>query len=727
MHNLIFNILYNNDENLENNSEYFHFVVYPPASNYNDLVINEIMYAPTNGEPEWLEIFNKSNKSLNLKNWSFSDANTRIKIIKEDEFLDPGYYLIISKDPSIFNFYSVPCEVIITNLPSLNNSGDAAVIKDSLGALIDSISYHPSWGGNLNGKSLERISAAEESNNEENWKSSESNNKATPGKINSVSNKIFDLAINLIKPEKNYVIIGEPFQFNLKVKNTGLNPSSNYTIKIFKDINKDSLPQGNEFLQQHNGSPISTKDSSSFSFSLDNIIKGRNIFIALIETENDDDLDNNIIYIDITGIEIVEERNDIVINEFMYAPTNSEPEWIELYNRSNKIINLKNYSIADDKDTLNVIESFAALNPGEFFVIAKDTTISNFYNLDSKYQINKFPSLNNSGDKIILLDSINRVIDSLEYSSSWGGKEGRSLERINVENSSIDSSNWKTSKTKQNGSPGKINSVTQKDFDILAAGILFSPEFPLTNDNVNISVKILNTGLNNAIFKIKLFEDTNLDSLPDVLINTSPDFNLAAGDSNIIPINYMINNLQTKKGLLVMAVFSKDQDTSNNSVYSTIKPGYSESSIIINEIMFYPSGGEPEWIEIFNNTNIKINLNGWTISDVITTPAISKITGQHFIKPKSYFVISRDSSIINYHRKISSDIMILNLPVLNNDMDGIVIKDDRKFTIDSVFYYKDWNRKQGYSFERISFGTSSNLSSNWGSSTDIELSTPGRS
>ncbi len=725
-YNLILKIVYNEDDNLNNNTKYFSFVVYPPGSNYNDVVINEIMYAPSSGEPEWVEIFNKTGSSINLKSWIFSDAGNSIKITKEDKYLNSSAYLVISKDSSIQDFYSIPSDIIAVNLPSLNNTGDAVVLKDSLGVIIDSLIYSPSWGGNLNGKSLERVSINDKSTGEENWKTSESKFKATPGIINSVSQKIYDLTIKINKTKNEYVIVGETFQINLKIKNIGLNRSSNYILKVFNDVNKDSIPQVNELFNQLSGNPLNSNDSSLIKIDIQNISEGKNYFILSIEAENDDDLENNIAFAQVTGVKINEIRNDIVINEIMYAPSNSEPEWIELYNRSNKVINLKNYSFADDKDTIKVIDHFIVINPGEYFIVSDDSSIKNFYNIQSKYSVKNFPSLNNNSDKIILLDSIKRVIDSVEYYSLWGGNNGKSLERIDPGKFSTDSSNWKTCKDKMPGTPGRINSVTQKNFDILASEIIFSPQFPVPNDNVKISTKIINIGKSDAIFKIKLFEDTNLDSIPDILINTSDNFNLASGDSIIIQINYVINNLKTKMGFFVVAVYMPDQDTSNNSIYSIIKPGYPERSVIINEIMYNPSGGEPEWIELFNTTDNTINLNGWFISDIVTTPAISQIKNDHFIPPKSYIIIARDSSIFNYHRVITSEIITINLPVLNNDADGVVLRDDRKFTIDSVFYNKDYGGKTGHSIEKISFEAASNLASNWGNSTDIELSTPGR-
>ncbi len=293
----------------------------------------------------------------------------------------------------------------------------------------------------------------------------------------------------------------------------------------------------------------------------------------------------------------------------MYAPNSNEGEWIELYNRSSKIINIKNYQISDNRDTVKIINDSTVLNPGDYFVIAADSSILNYYNIPSSYVITNFPSLNNSGDKLILVDSLNRTIDSLEYISSWGGKNGKSLERINADNSSTDSTNWKTSISRFNGTPGFINSVTQKDNDIELSDILFSPEFPAFGDDVSFSIKVKNPGNNNAVFTLKFYEDTNLDSIPDHLIESQNQITLDSKDSVILSINYTLHNIQTKKQFYAEVIFSNDQDTTNNYLLKYVKPGYPEKTMVINEIMYTPQLGEPEWIEIYNSSNDSINLN----------------------------------------------------------------------------------------------------------------------
>ena len=723
---IIAKVIFNNDENTTNNQLIISLTVFPPGNNYNDLVVNEIMYAPSSGEPEWIELFNRSSSAVNLKKWEISDLSTTVTITPVDNFIQPGEYIVLTKDSSISNFYNVPSEIIEINIPSLNNTGDAIVIKDTLNVLIDSVLYSPDWGGNTGRKSLERISVDESSNDIVNWATSLSPFNATPGMINSVTPKDYDLAITSFKSLKDFGIVGDEIQFNIQIYNKGLHQSDNYNVSLYKDANSDSIPSAPELISTQNGNSLASGDSSTFTFQTNEFEQGLNHFIAVITTTLDDDTTNNIGFTNVIGATVNEVRNDIVINEIMHSPDSPEPEWIEIYNRSNKNINLKNYQLSDNSDTVRVVDNYLLINPEEYVMITKDTSIYSFYNISSKIVLKNFAALNNSGDKVILLDSLNRTIDSLHYLSSWGGTNGRSLERIDVDASSTDSINWATSQSVFKATPGSVNSVTQKDFDIAVKEIYFSPVFPLDHDTVKLSAKILNKGLNLADFTLQLFEDTNLDSLPDILIETTSSFNLVAGDSGIFRFNYRLEDIQNTHGFYMRSIFSQDQDTTNNVIYRNISPGYPPQSIVVNEIMYSPSNGEPEWVELFNNSNTTINLKDWSITDVITTPVSIVIDEDVIMSPGSYLTLAKDISVLDYHRLIPSLVYEISLPNLNNDIDGIVLKDSRGAVIDSVLYNSDWGGTAGHSLERREINVSSNLPTNWGSSTDIELSTPGR-
>ncbi len=725
-YNIIVRVYFAADEDTTNNTVFKNIIVYPRGNLYNDVVINEIMYAPSGDEPEWVELYNRKAEDINLNHWSISDNNST-KIITEDDFILPGEsFVVITRDSSILNFYQVPSPVIKLVLPALNNTGDAVVIKDSLGITIDSVYYSPDWGGNTGGRSLERISPEDPGTIQSSWSTSESIFKATPGRINSVTLKNNDLKISAFAPKSEYGILGEQVHFNIQVKNSGVSISPSFSLSLFKDLNCDSIPQSSELVTEINSGPLISGDSITLALSSINNEEGINYFIAKLNCIPDDDTTNNTAFANVMVMQVNEFRNDLIINEFMYDPKTPQPEWIEVFNRSGKLINFKNYQIADSRDTVKVCSQDLFIPPGNYTVIAKDSTINNYFNIPSQLIVHSFSALNNTGDIIILLDSLNRVIDSLEYSSGWGGNDGVSLERIDSESPAANQENWFSAISRNHGSPGYINSVTHKDFDISVDDIIPSPAYPSFGEDVGLKIKIKNRGNNPADYKLKLFEDTNLDSIPDVLLKTITGLFLQPGDSSVIESGYLAENLLTPHNYCATAEFSPDMDTTNNYIIKNIIPGYPPYTVVINEIMFSPVGGEPEWVELLNTSNDSIILQNWVVNDVVTTPAYAEIKSHCVISPQCCIVIARDSSIADYHRLIQSPVIILNLPVLNNDHDGFVLKDFRGQTMDSVYFYNDWGGTDGHSLERIEAAGPSNLSANWGSSDDIELGTPGR-
>ena len=498
-HQLIAKVDFKSDEDTLNNVKTLKFTVHSRPNNYNDVVINEIMYAPTSNQPEWIELFNKTNSSINLKNCKFLDNSTDIIIATQDKYIPPQGFIILCKDTTIKNYFNIPAEIIPVKMPSLNNSGDICCIKNTSNAVLDSLEYLPTWGGSSEGKSLERVSKNDESTRQENWGTSKSKYKATPGRINSLTPKYYDLGIAEFKTEKDYGIIDEPVTLKIKIKNYGLNSSREFSVNIYQDINSDSTFQTNELLKSVNNESLHSIDSLVFDYPIQNFSIGENFFIAEVITAEDEELENNISFMDFVGVVLNETRNDLVINEIMYMPNSPEPEWIEIFNRSQNIIDFINYQLADASDTIKIINQSITLLPNDYLVVAKDSSIKQFYQLNSKIAYSNFPNLNNSSDKIILIDSLNRTIDSLKYSSHWGGSNGNSLERISQNIITTDSSNWMTSLSKSGGTPGELNSVVNlKGYErnsVVINEIMFDPatnnsEFVellnLNNDSVDI-------------------------------------------------------------------------------------------------------------------------------------------------------------------------------------------------------------------------------------------------
>ena len=75
---------------------------------------------------------------------------------------------------------------------------------------------------------------------------------------------------------------------------------------------------------------------------------------------------------------------------------------------------------------------------------------------------------------------------------------------------------------------------------------------------------------------------------------------------------------QGAHAIIVSVSYDEDRNLSNNTVVTTLTVGYPRASLVLNEIMYAPSGSEPEWLEIYNTTVDSLELNGWEISDITT-------------------------------------------------------------------------------------------------------------
>jgi len=692
------------------------------------------MFKPSAGNSEYIELYNSSTTEIfSIQGYKIQyDQNEgeTFSLMEGSYNLLPGTFAVITEGDYDFDngIYKgiIPEGITVLKLDDnafgrsgLSNSSNKIIkLINQAGMVISEYTY---TANNDYGISDEKI-ILNGSNDSSNWSNSIIVN-GTPGFTNSVSPKINNLSIQSFYSSPGYGILGDAIKLIVEVKNNGMVTADLFSIKFYRDMNYDSIYSANELVFERNYENMPPGDSLVTEFITSGFAAGKNQFIGVIDFPEDEYNMDNIAFLILTGIVVNEVRGDIIINEFMYAPQGQEPEWVEIFNVSGKEINLFKYEISDNASSSIVIWNSFVLMPQEYLVVAKDSSLSAKYDIPGNVIIGNIPSLNNSGDKIILLDSLKRVIDSLEYTASWGGTNGKSLERIDPLGVSSDQTNWKESQNEIGGTPGVINSITQKEFDIEIKDALSNPGHPLIGDNVKINVTVKNIGKNSIQFALQLYEL----SAATLLIETSTGYELNPSDSLAHQFNYTLTGINKERNFIIYAYAGEDQDTSNNVINLTIKPGYEANTIVINEIMYNPSYDEPEWIEFYNVSNYQIDIKEWKLSDVITTPVGKFITMEEMvINPGSYFVVAKDSSIYNYHRGIPAKLIITNFANLNNDEDGVVLKDFSGYTIDSVLYNQSWRGIKGYSLERKSTNANSNEPGNWDVSIDIEQSTPGR-
>ena len=156
-----------------------------------EIIINEIMYAPLPGDPEWIELFNNSAESIDLMGWTIEDTDsTRPRIVAyRTTLIKTNCYVCIVQDSSDFTsvFPNISCPALqpLNGWTRLNNDGDRIVLRNSSGIIIDKLHYDDQWGGGA-GTSLERIHPDWPTNSSWTWSTSVSPSGSTPCQQNSI-------------------------------------------------------------------------------------------------------------------------------------------------------------------------------------------------------------------------------------------------------------------------------------------------------------------------------------------------------------------------------------------------------------------------------------------------------------------------------------------------------------------------------------------------------------
>lgn len=155
-----------------------------------DIVINEINYnSSLEFDPgDWVELFNNSDKTINLSDWIFQDNNNLHRYqISEDIFLQPYKYMVLCSEINKFRSLFPEVSNIRGDLGfNLKGSGELIRLFNNQGLLIDSLVFdnQAPWPSKANGTgaSLELKNPDLDNAIAENWIASESH--GSPGEIN---------------------------------------------------------------------------------------------------------------------------------------------------------------------------------------------------------------------------------------------------------------------------------------------------------------------------------------------------------------------------------------------------------------------------------------------------------------------------------------------------------------------------------------------------------------
>jgi len=172
---------------------------------------------------------------------------------------------------------------------------------------------------------------------------------------------------------------GGSFKIKTTIYNIGINPVESFKVEFLIDVNKDSIFQDDEkFAEIPLSQRIESTDSIQIELNISGLISGDYRSILRVLLPLDENTANNFVIKTIKILPPPLSFNSIVINEIMYAPKSPEPEWIELYNRTNEPVNLKNWKVGDSQ-TLKTINVDFIINPADFIIITSKDTLPFIY------------------------------------------------------------------------------------------------------------------------------------------------------------------------------------------------------------------------------------------------------------------------------------------------------------------------------------------------------------
>ncbi|MEO9144208.1 MAG: lamin tail domain-containing protein [Ginsengibacter sp.] len=471
-----------------------------------DVVIDEVFPDPTPqvGLPnyEWLELKNTSAFSINLKGWRLSDINS-ISGALPDFTLQPDSFVIVCSSSALASLSPFGKAISVTSFPSLDNDNDLISLSDATGKTIHAVNYSSAWYPNElkkgGGWSLEMIDTKNPCSGFSNWTASTDPSGGTPGRKNSAEavNKdsegpkllrafasgtsrvtlVFDEPLDSMKASStvNYTFGNDIQSVSLAAipplfdrvtitLNKPLAVSTVYTVTV-KNISDCA------------GNPISTKNMARFGIG-----------------EDTDSL-------------------DLVINEILYNPLPGGVDYIELYNRSNKIIDLSKIFVANRNST-NAISSIQQattenilLFPTDYIALSTDPNVVKSQYIandpDAFLKLTSMPSFPDNSGYVIILNGQGNIVDEVAYSDKWQfallrNTEGVSLERIDYDGSSVQSNFHSAATSVGYGTPGyknsqfKMNENVQGEITITPE--VFSPDNDGLDDFLTINYRFPSSG-----------------------------------------------------------------------------------------------------------------------------------------------------------------------------------------------------------------------------------------
>ncbi len=436
-----------------------------------DVVIDELMADPDPqvGLPnlEWLELRNTSSADINLLNWKLGKPTGESGPMPSF-ILRPDSVVIVCTGSAVAALSAYGQVISVTSFPSLGNTGDQVYLKSAQGIVIHTVNYTDSWYQNQlkkdGGWTLEMIDTQNPCSGANNWKASTDVAGGTPGRKNSVDG---------INPDNEVP----------KLLRAYANNNLNITLVFSEPLDALNAASVSGYsVSDGIGVPVSATAVANLfdrvQLQLNTALQPGVIYTVTATAALTDCSGNGIGSMNTARVGLASttvDSFDIVINEILFNPKPSSNDYIEIYNRSNKILDLKNISLANASGFEHVSTEAYLFFPGDFMVLTenKSLVLSDYIanNIDAFIEMS-MPSFNDDAGDVIILNEQGNIVDRVAYLDDWhfkliSNEEGVSLERIDYNAASQNAANWHSAASSVNyGTPTYKNSQFRLDVSV---------------------------------------------------------------------------------------------------------------------------------------------------------------------------------------------------------------------------------------------------------------------
>ncbi|HXK74299.1 MAG TPA: lamin tail domain-containing protein [Bacteroidales bacterium] len=465
----------------------------------NEVLIHEIMADPfpTVGLPpvEYVELFNRLDTDLLLSGWHFQYGTTK-RLIPDFKIEKKGFAVLVPMASS--SQFGNTINIVPLSMLNIVDAGQPLTLFNQYDEIIHYINFSKKWHDppykSNGGWSLEMADPDNPCTGKENWKSSCNERGGTPGEENSILTSNPDVT----NPKIVKVVVVDSLTIKVFFSETIL---MNYekALRLFEEDGDLEIESVEEVPPEH----------QSLHIRFQQPMRTNTIYTLWLRDT----------ICDCTGLAVHQgeawqfglpqkaEKRDLIVNEVLSNPYgNTDADFIEIYNRSDKIIDLKTVRIGSggthfpDKSVIICAEGYN-LFPKTHLAICKNPSLTaSQYICPYPEQLlgnDSLPNFANSSGVVHLTDLTYNEIDKFNYDETMHyallqSVDGVSLERINYNGETENRNNWKSAAMSAGfATPGYVNSqysqIIEEDKIITIFPEVFSPDNDGFDDFTQIS------------------------------------------------------------------------------------------------------------------------------------------------------------------------------------------------------------------------------------------------